>query len=87
MSIQIPYTSNCGDVDLPAVLDPLADDACDTPVVCDSMANADANAMLDDMGIPHTPDQITYLVDIDATGDKQPVLDWRSHHVRKRDDS
>ena len=74
MSIQIPYTSNCGDVDLPAVLDPLADDACDTPVVCDSMANAEANAMLDDMGIPHTPDQITYLVDIDATGDNNPYL-------------
>ena len=74
MSIEIPYTSNCGDVDLPAVLDPLAGDACDTPVVCDSMANADANAMLDDMGIPHTPDQITYLVDIDATGDNNPYL-------------
>ncbi len=74
MSIQIAYNSNCGDVNLPAVLDPLAGDACDTPVVCDSMANADANAMLDDMGIPHTPDQITYLVDIDATGDNNPYL-------------
>ena len=74
MSIEIPYTSNCGDVDLPAVLDPLAGDACDTPVVCDSMANADANAMLDDMGIPQAAGHIAFLVDVDATGDNNPYL-------------
>ena len=74
MSIEIPYTSNCGDVDLPAVLDPLAGDACDTPVVCDSMANADANAMLDDMSIPQTADHIAFLVDVDATGENNPYL-------------
>ena len=74
MSIEIPYTSNCGDVDLPAVLDPLAGDACDTPVVCDSMANADANAMLDDMSIPQTAGHIAFLVDVDATGENNPYL-------------
>ena len=74
MSIEIPYNSNCGDVDLPAVLDPLAGDACDTPVVCDSMANADANAMLDDMGIPQAAGHIAFLVDVDATGDNNPYL-------------
>ena len=74
MTIDIPYTSNCGDVDLPEVLNPLADDACDMPVVCDVDANSNANVMLDDMGIPHASDQIEFLMDVDASGINNPFL-------------
>jgi hypothetical protein len=74
ITVDVPYDSNCGDVTLGEVIDPMAADACDSPVVCDTVANAEANALLDAMGIPHNPDHVTYLVDIDADGINNPFL-------------
>ena len=73
-TVQVPYDNFCGDVTLGDVVDAAASDNCDTPVVCDPVANADANALLDDMNIPHSPDDIAYLVDIDASGTNNPFL-------------
>lgn len=73
-TVEVPYDNFCGDVTLSDVVDATATDNCDTPVVCDQEGNADANALLDGMNIPHSPDDIAYLVDIDANGTNNPFL-------------
>ena len=74
--VEVPYDNFCGDVTLSAdaILDVEAQDNCDGVDVCDSLANESANAMLDDMNIPHNPGHIAHLVDVDASGTNNPFL-------------
>jgi hypothetical protein len=81
--VEVGYNSNCGDVSLGDIANPLAEDNCDGSVVCDNPAllaaqewigNDSANVLLDAKNIPHNPDHIQFLVDIDASGVNNPFI-------------
>ena len=72
-SIQVPFDNDCGDVTLPALLNPGAVDACHpgSEVVCDADVNAELN---NDLADCIAQSGITYLTGINATGTNNPFL-------------
>ena len=72
-SIEVPFDNDCGDVTLPALLNPGAVDACHpgSEVVCDADVNAELN---NDLADCIAQSGITYLTGINATGTNNPFL-------------
>ena len=72
-TIEVPFDNDCGDVTLPALLNPGAVDACHpgSEAVCDADANAELN---NDLADCIAQSGITYLTGINATGTNNPFL-------------
>ena len=72
-TIEVPFDNDCGDVTLPALLNPGAVDACHpgSEAVCDADANAELN---NDLADCIAQSGITYLTGVNATGTNNPFL-------------
>ncbi len=69
-TVTVPYNSIFGEVILPVLLDPVANDLCGTPVACDEGANEALNLAL---GAAVGQDlDLTYLVGVETQGDNNP---------------
>ena len=71
-TVTVPYNSIFGEVILPVLLDPVANDLCGTPVPCDEGANEVLNLTL---GAAVGQDlDLTYLVGVQTEGDNNPFM-------------
>ena len=71
-TVTVPYNSIFGEVILPVLLDPVANDLCGTPVACDEGANDALNLTL---GAAVGQDlDLTYLVGVQTQGDNNPFM-------------
>ena len=71
-TVTVPYNSIFGEVILPVLLDPVANDLCGTPVPCDEGANEALNLTL---GAAVGQDlDLTYLVGVQTEGDNNPFM-------------
>ena len=69
-TVTVPYNSIFGEVVLPVLLDPVANDLCGTPLTCDEGANEALNLTL---GTAVGQDlALTYLVGVQTEGDNNP---------------